>query len=211
MLQVIRNTLQRVEKFKYLGVVVTSDGRRNEEIDTGTVKTHAVLHELYRSVATIRMLSNTARLSVFESVSRVMTERILSQKCKRQTLDFCEESTVLYFVTKCVAVKFAEPWMSNHFSESRDHSYVVSATCPECATKNWRGKRWLNLRESGPDVQRLGWMTTSPTLLGHVLVWRQQNYLKLQLTVRYSESSWYCCPTILPTGKTGMELNEWMS
>jgi len=34
MLQVSRNALRQVEKFKYLGVVFTSDGRRNGEIDT---------------------------------------------------------------------------------------------------------------------------------------------------------------------------------
>jgi len=28
-----------------------------------------------------------------------------------------------------------------------------SATCPECPTKDWRGKSyWLNPRESGPEV-----------------------------------------------------------
>jgi len=32
MLQVSDNTLQHVEKFKYLGVVFTSDGRRNKKI-----------------------------------------------------------------------------------------------------------------------------------------------------------------------------------
>jgi len=36
--QVSCNTLQQVEKFKYLGVVLTSVGRRNEEIDNGLVK-----------------------------------------------------------------------------------------------------------------------------------------------------------------------------
>jgi len=33
-LQVSGNTLQQVETFKYLGVVFTSDGNRNKEIDT---------------------------------------------------------------------------------------------------------------------------------------------------------------------------------
>ena len=34
LLQVSGNTLQQVEKFKYLGVVFTNDSRRNEEIDS---------------------------------------------------------------------------------------------------------------------------------------------------------------------------------
>ena len=52
----------------YLGVVFTSDGRRNEEIDKWIGKANAVLRELYRSVVTKQELSNTAKLSVFKSV-----------------------------------------------------------------------------------------------------------------------------------------------
>jgi len=36
-------------------------------------------------------------------------------------------------------------------------------------------------------VLALGGVTASLTLLGPVLVWSQQNYLKLLLTVRYSK------------------------
>jgi len=43
MLQVNGSTLQQVEKFKYLGVVFTSDGRRKEEIDKWIGKVNAVL------------------------------------------------------------------------------------------------------------------------------------------------------------------------
>jgi len=51
---------------------------------------------------------------------------------------------VWHFATKCAAVEFVEPWISNHFSELKDHSYVASAMCPECPTKDWRGKScWL--------------------------------------------------------------------
>ena len=58
-------------------------------------------------------------------------------------------------------------------------------------TKDWRGKScWLNQPESGPEVLRVpGGVTTSPTLLDPVLVWSQQKYVKLLLTVRYSKSS----------------------
>jgi len=37
MLQLSGNTLQQVEKFKYLGVVFTNDGRRNEQMIRGLV------------------------------------------------------------------------------------------------------------------------------------------------------------------------------
>jgi len=48
----------------------------------------------------------------------------------------------------------------------------------------------LHTQESGPEfVQGPDGVTTSPTLLGPVLVWSQQNYLKLLLIVRYFWSS----------------------
>jgi len=59
--------------------------------------------ELYRSVATKRELSNTAKLSVFKSIffpilaydpeSWIMTERILIQ-VQAPKIGFCEEFTV---------------------------------------------------------------------------------------------------------------------
>jgi len=67
-LQVRGNTLQQAEKFKYLGMAFTSDGRRNKQIDTRIGKANAVLCELYRSVVTKWELTNTAKLAVFKSV-----------------------------------------------------------------------------------------------------------------------------------------------
>jgi len=70
-------------------VVFTSDGRRNNAIDTQNCETNAVLHELYRSLAKKCEHSNTAKLSAFTWVispilthgheSWVMTESVLSQ------------------------------------------------------------------------------------------------------------------------------------
>jgi len=60
---------------------------------------------------------------------------------------------VRHFAKACAAVKFTKPWMSNHFSELRDHSCVSSTVCPECPTKSWRDAScWLNPRESGSEV-----------------------------------------------------------
>jgi len=80
---------------------------------------------------------------------------------------------VWHFTTKCVAVKFAEPWMPNHFSELRDHNLVrqcrpiSSAMYPECSTKDWLGKScWLNPWKNGSVVvQGLGGVIASPTTL----------------------------------------------
>jgi len=63
-----RNTLHQMEKFKYIGVAFTSDGRWSEEVDGWIDKPNAVLHELYRSVVTKWERSNTAKLSRFISV-----------------------------------------------------------------------------------------------------------------------------------------------
>jgi len=145
MRQVSGNTLHQVEEFKYLGVVFTSDKRWSEEIDARFGQANAVLREFYRSVVTKREHSDTAKLSVIESVfvpvltyghqSWVLKEYHLRWKWQRW--DFCEESPLWlwHFATKCAAVKFAKPWMSNHFSELRDRRYVGSAMCPECPTK----------------------------------------------------------------------------
>ena len=61
------NTLHQVEKFKYIMVVFTSDGRRSDEADGWIAKDNAVLHELYRSVVTKRE-SSTVKLSVLKLV-----------------------------------------------------------------------------------------------------------------------------------------------
>jgi len=67
-LQVSGNILQQVETFKDLGVVFTSDGSRNKEIETRIGKVNAVLRHLYCSVVTKLDLSKTGKLSVFKSV-----------------------------------------------------------------------------------------------------------------------------------------------
>ena len=81
---------------------------------------------------------------------------------------------------------------------------------PECPTEDWWDKScWLNPRESDPDViQGLGGVAASPILLRPVLVWRQQNYLKLLLTAWYSKFSYGCCPRNSSGRKTVMKMNE---
>ena len=58
-------------------------------------------------------------------------------------------------------------------------------------TQDWRDKScWRRPRKSGQEVALgPGGVTTSPILLVPFLLWSQQNYLKLLLTVRYFESS----------------------
>jgi len=61
-------SLKQVEWFKYLGVVFTSDGRQDEELDTRTSKTSAVMRALQYLVVMKRGLSKKAKLSVFKTV-----------------------------------------------------------------------------------------------------------------------------------------------
>ena len=67
-LQVNGATLKQVEKFKYLGVAFTSDGRQDEELDTRIGKARAVLRALHYSVVMERELSKKAKLSIFKAV-----------------------------------------------------------------------------------------------------------------------------------------------
>ena len=88
-LQVNGATLKQVERFKYLGVAFTSDGRQDEEFDTRIGKASAVMRALHYSVVMKRELSKKAKLSIFKTVfvpiltygheSWVMTKRMRSQ------------------------------------------------------------------------------------------------------------------------------------
>ena len=88
-LQVNGATLKQVEKFKYLGVAFTSDGRQDEELDTRIGKVSAVMRALHYSVVMKRELSKKAKLSIFKAdcvpiltyghESWVMTKRVRSQ------------------------------------------------------------------------------------------------------------------------------------
>ena len=82
-------TLKQVEKFKYLGVAFTSDGRQDKELDSWIGKASAVMRALHNSVVMKRELSKKAKLSIFKAVfvpiltygheSWVLTERMRSQ------------------------------------------------------------------------------------------------------------------------------------
>jgi len=110
-------------------------------------KAKAVLREFYRSAVTKPEFSNTTKLAVFKSVfvpivtygheSWVMTGRMLPQ-VQAAEMGFCEECAVCHLATKCAFVKSVNHWMSSHFLESSDSSYVGSAGCPDCPRKDWR-------------------------------------------------------------------------
>jgi len=51
-------------------------------------------------------------------------------------------------------------------------------------------------------------VTTSPTLLGLVLMWSQQSYQRFLKTVTYFESSQDRCLRDRPKGKSGVKMNQ---
>jgi exonuclease III len=81
--------LTEVEKFKYLGVTFTCDGKWDTELTTRIGAAAGVLRQLYRTVVTKRELSTKTKLSIYKSVYRpiltyghehwVMTERMKSR------------------------------------------------------------------------------------------------------------------------------------
>ena len=61
-------TVKPTEKFKYLGLTFSSDGRQDNELNTRFEKASAVRRQLYRSVVLKRELYTKAKLSVFKSI-----------------------------------------------------------------------------------------------------------------------------------------------
>ncbi len=81
--------LPQVEEFKYLGVLFTSEGRMEWEIDRRIGAASAVMRLMYRSVVVKKELSRKAKLSIYRSIYGptltyghelwVMTERTRSR------------------------------------------------------------------------------------------------------------------------------------
>ncbi|KAK3508316.1 hypothetical protein QTP70_021492 [Hemibagrus guttatus] len=88
-LQVGGEVLPQVEEFKYLGVLFTSEGRMDREIDRRIGAAAAIMQSMYRSVVVKKELSRKAKLSIYQSIYIptltyghelwVMTERIRSR------------------------------------------------------------------------------------------------------------------------------------
>ncbi|MDF4405451.1 reverse transcriptase domain-containing protein, partial [Vibrio parahaemolyticus] len=88
-LQVRGEVLPQVEEFKYLGILFTSEGRMEREIDRRIGAASAVMRALNRSVVVKRELSQKARLLIYRLIYVptltyghelwVVTERMRSQ------------------------------------------------------------------------------------------------------------------------------------
>ncbi|CAF4995061.1 unnamed protein product, partial [Rotaria sp. Silwood1] len=88
-LQLNNNQLDQVNKFKYLGVQFSNDGKQDGEIDRRIGAASGVLRSLYRTVVTKTELSKKTKLAIFKSVYRptliygheqwILTEKIRSR------------------------------------------------------------------------------------------------------------------------------------
>ncbi|KAK3552087.1 hypothetical protein QTP70_034035 [Hemibagrus guttatus] len=67
-LQVGGELLPQLEEFKYLGVLFTSEGRMDREIDRRIGAAAAVMRSVYRSVVVKKELSWKAKLSIYQSI-----------------------------------------------------------------------------------------------------------------------------------------------
>uniref|UniRef100_A0A6Q2ZFL9 ribonuclease H n=1 Tax=Esox lucius TaxID=8010 RepID=A0A6Q2ZFL9_ESOLU len=67
-LQVGGECLPQVDEFKYLGVLFTSEGRMEREIDRRIGAASAVMRSMYRSVMVKKELSRKAKLSIYQSI-----------------------------------------------------------------------------------------------------------------------------------------------
>jgi len=100
--QVSGNTLQQVEKFKYLGVGFTSNGSRSEETDTRVGKASAVLREFialwsqngsFKRRKAVSFQICYCSILTYGHESWAMTEIILT-RVRGPKMGFGDESTV---------------------------------------------------------------------------------------------------------------------
>ncbi|KAI3352271.1 hypothetical protein L3Q82_005173 [Scortum barcoo] len=69
-LRVGGEVLPQVEEFKYLGVLFTSEGKMEREIDRRIGAASAVMRSVYRTVVVKKELSRKAKLSIYRSIYR---------------------------------------------------------------------------------------------------------------------------------------------
>ncbi|KAK3528750.1 hypothetical protein QTP70_011199 [Hemibagrus guttatus] len=67
-LQVGGEFLPQVEEFKYLGVLFTSEGRMDREIDRRIGSVAAVMQSMYQFVVVKKELTRKAKLSIYQSI-----------------------------------------------------------------------------------------------------------------------------------------------
>ena len=111
-----------MEKFKYLGVTFSSDGRQDNKLNTRIGKASAVMHQLYQSVALKQELCTKAKLSVFRSVFALI---LRDAKYKRPKWIFCKKSEVYPYLTRLKALTLINFSALNRYYFTSNNRYCV--------------------------------------------------------------------------------------
>ena len=75
--------MKQVEKFKYIGVAFTSNGRQHEELDTQIGQASAVMQALNNSIVMKQKFSKKAKLSIFKSFCPILIRNEVFTKNQR--------------------------------------------------------------------------------------------------------------------------------
>ncbi|TWW52999.1 R2DM Retrovirus-related Pol polyprotein from type II retrotransposable element, partial [Takifugu flavidus] len=80
----VEEILPQVEEFKYLGVLFTSEGRMEREIDRRIGAASTVMRALHRSVVVKRELSQKAKLSIYRVAGLSLRDRVRSSAIREE-------------------------------------------------------------------------------------------------------------------------------
>ena len=184
--------VEEEEDFKYLGVVFTSEGRRNKEIDTRISKANAFLRELYRSVV-IKEIFQTPQScqflnrSLFRS-SSMLWIWVMAEELQAAEMGFLRRGHVVTLGEKVRGCEIhktlnIEPLLRIERSQLRWFGHVSRMSQERLVkqvllakSKDWWSKScWLNpkilkqvllAKSTGKrSTKKPSGMTTSPTLL----------------------------------------------
>ncbi|KAK3518362.1 hypothetical protein QTP86_018292, partial [Hemibagrus guttatus] len=115
-LQVGGEVLPQVEEFKYLGVLFTSEGRMDHEIDRWIGAAAAVMRSMYQSVEVKKELSRKVKLSIYQSIY-VPTHRAGDKEALR---------TARAKLSRAIreAKRMHAQRIHSHFQDCRDSRYM---------------------------------------------------------------------------------------
>ncbi|KAK3573019.1 hypothetical protein QTP86_012244 [Hemibagrus guttatus] len=129
-LQIGGEVLPQVEEFKYLGVLFTSEGRMDREIDRWIGAAAAVMRSMYRSVVVKKELSRKAKLSIYQSIYVptlnyghelwVMTERKWNPKWSSAVVAHLPQVSVTSPINLFIIVIYRPPGPLGDFLEEMD-------------------------------------------------------------------------------------------
>ncbi|CAM1318949.1 Uncharacterised protein r2_g2710 [Pycnogonum litorale] len=140
---------ERVEKFEYHGVVFTSHGGRDIELDPGIAAAGAVMSRMRRSVLPRRELGVKAELAVFKSVFvPILTYGretwVMTEKMRTAEMAFL----------RIVELTMLDRVRSSEIRETLQVQPLLLQITGCLWTKLQTGLRWLTRRAGDPEADR---------------------------------------------------------